>query len=124
MTHWAMGLFFLVSVAAAYPIVAANTENEAETLKRIAPFQGIVGVMGLVWGLLGFSALDGLSTMGTVILAVEVVMGALMGYVWISETFLERDVTEMRAKTEVVLIPLGVLGVALASLWIAVLGIA
>jgi len=124
MTQWAAGLFFLVSIAAVYPIVAANTENEAESLKRIAPFQGIVGVMGLVWGLLALGALDGLTSIGTVIVCVEVVMGALMGYVWISETFLEKGVTEMRAKTEVVLIPLGVLGVALTSLWIAIIGIA
>jgi hypothetical protein len=80
--------------------------------------------MGLVWGLLALGALDGLTSIGTVIVCVEVVMGALMGYVWISETFLEKGVTEMRAKTEVVLIPLGVLGVALTSLWIAVIGIA
>jgi hypothetical protein len=123
MTYWGMALFFLMSVSAVYPIVVADTDNENELLGRMAPYQGVLGAVCVLWGVLGLAISPGLGVLAYAILLFEIVLGTMLGASWLSGVLAsdESDGGTMSAKLDVYSIPMGILGIALSALWLAYL---
>ena len=124
MTTLGMALFFLMSVSAVYPIVTAELEDETELLGRMAPYRGVLGILGLLWGVVAITMSSQLGMIAYVILIFEILLGAMLGYSWLNGVLSGSDSeadTAARIKSQVYAIPMGVLGIALSALWLAYL---
>jgi len=112
-----------MSVSAVYPIVVANTDNESELLGRMAPYQGVLGVVCVLWGVFGLAVAPALGMLAYVILLFEIVLGSMLSATWLTGVLASDggDGRSMSAKLDVYTIPMGILGIALSALWLAYL---
>jgi uncharacterized protein YacL len=91
MTYWAMALFFFLCVAAVYPVVVADNEAKDELLARIAPFQGVIGVLAAVSGLVLLFVANNLGVLSYVVAVIQIIMGSVLAYIWLSSVLSDGD---------------------------------
>ena len=118
MTYWAMALFFFLCVSAVYPVVVANDEAKDELLARIAPFQGVIGVLSAMSGLVLLFVASNLGVFSYVVAVIQIIMGSVFAYILLSSVLSDGD--ELVANPiEEIMAPVGIIGIALTALWIA-----
>ena len=115
-------LFFLMSLVATLPLVYGRRGDSVEVINRLALFQGILGTVGLTFGLFSLIIHGGMQGWaGQAIYGVEVLLGFLLTYGFLSRYVVQRNNPEGALKTKLRLeayqAPLGVLGIALCALW-------
>jgi len=112
-------------IIAAAGLIVAKKPNAQELIDKITPYQGWIGVILTIWGVLGIiGSLSVFSIIGLAISVVEFVVGFLLAYSLISKYLLEKNETakqkgqELRAKlikyqapAGIILIVLGVLSI-------------
>lgn len=113
-----MALFFLLCVSAVYPVVVAGNEDESNLLTRILPFQGVVGMLAAVTGLVLLVGSGNLAILSYVVVIIQIVLGGVMAYVWISTVFADGDEVIANPIGEI-MAPVAIIGIALTALWIA-----
>ena len=116
-------LFLIMSIMATLPVIYGRRGNSQELQNRLALFQGILGPMGLTFGLYNLLMGYGLNgVMAFVVYGVEVLLGFLLTYGLISRFFVHRndggDPNNTRARLAKYQGPLGVLGIFMCALWI------
>ncbi len=118
MTYWAMALFFFLCVSAVYPVVVAENEAKDELLARIAPFQGVIGVLAAMSGLVLLFVASNLGVFSYVVAVIQIVLGSVLAYVWLSSILSDGD-EPVANPIEEIMAPVGIIGIALTALWIA-----
>jgi predicted membrane protein len=128
-----LALLLIVAGALAIPtLIAKKQPNAGEALAKLVPFQGIIGVVLLLWGLVmlftdvlagGLTLLNAISPLwGILYLLTDLVsigLGALLGYGLIAKYALSnspdaaRSGEAVRAKLAGIQVPLGIAGIAL-----------
>ncbi|HEV7374451.1 MAG TPA: hypothetical protein VGN95_07030 [Pyrinomonadaceae bacterium] len=132
-----LALLLIIGGALAIPsLIAKKNPNAKEMLDKIVPFQGIIGIVLLVWGLislivlltspLGFSFyMSAAPIWGILILLTELVaigLGAILGYGLIAKYALSKNADAARSGEMVHLklvgiqVPLGIAGIVLGIL--------
>ena len=124
-------LLIAAGALAAAPLIVSKQPNAQEAISKMVPYQGIIGIVLLLWGLftlirllpvLGY-ALQSLA--GIVMLLaclVAIALGILLGYGLISKYALSKNADAarsgemVRAKLTGIQIPLGIAGIAL-GIW-------
>jgi len=116
-------LFLIMSIMATLPVIYGRRSDSIELQNRLALFQGILGPMGLTFGLYNLSMGFGLNgVMAFVVYGVEVLLGFLLTYGLVSRYFVHRNDGDVPNNTRAQLAkyqgPLGVLGIFMCALWI------
>ncbi len=123
-------LLILVGVLAAYPGIVQARPDAKEILDKILPYQGIIGIIALIWGalnllrlLLHFGMMSMMPAVWLVLALasniVAVLLGLLLGYGLIAQYLLtnnpaaRRRGEELRAKLLSRQVALGWAGIAL-----------
>lgn len=114
-------------IIAASSLIVAKKPNAQELIDKLTPYQGWIGIVLLVWSVRGALALMSyFSIVLVVLVAVQFVVGFLLGYGLLSKYLLEKNETakikgqELRLKlvkfqapAGIILIILGVLSIVL-----------
>lgn len=133
-----LSLFMIVLGAlAAYPSIVKAQPNAKEIIDKITPYQGIIGVIGCILGLIGivrFLLNIGALTVspvfwliGFVAALVEFALGLLLGYTLIHTHALSKNAhaarqgDELRAKLTAYQVPLGYLAIVLGVISLVLL---
>jgi hypothetical protein len=116
-------LFLLMSLMATLPVVFGRRGDSVERQNKLALFQGILGPMGLTFGLFSLIVSGGMSGLvGMIIYSVEVLIGFLLTYGLMSKYVVHRgeiaEANSTRMRLATYQGPLGVLGIALCALWL------
>ena len=113
----------LGGLIAASSLIVAKKPNAKELLDKLAPFQGIIGVILLVWSVLGLlSVLKAFSIIGIAVVAVEFIVGFLLAYSLLSKyLFSKSDAARekgqaLRLKLAKYQVPAGVILIVLGVL--------
>lgn len=132
-----LALLLIIAGALAIPsMIAKKQPNAGEALAKLVPYQGIIGVILLLWGLwmligdvllsgyfglfLRFFPVWGLIYLATIIVSIG--LGALLGYGLIAKYALSgnadaaRSGAAVHAKLASVQVPLGIAGIVLGIL--------
>ncbi len=124
-------LLIAAGALAAAPLIVSKQPNAQEAISKLVPYQGIIGIILLLWGLftllrlLSFlgAALQSLTGIGILLAClVAIALGILLGYGLISKYALSKNADAarngemVRAKLTGIQIPLGVAGIAL-GIW-------
>lgn len=136
-----MGLIFvlLLIVAGALgaaSLIASKQPNAGEVIAKLVPFQGIIGIILLLWSLiqlirvlpyigllLQFSAITGILVL--VVLIVGIILGFLLGYGLINQYVLSKNAgaaasgNAMQMKLAKFQVPLGILAILL-GIWMLI----
>ena len=130
-------LLIAAGILAAASLIVAKQPNAQEMIKKLVPFQGIIGIILLIFGLyfLFAWALPGLQIMSYFPMTaiawlasslVAIALGVLLGYGLISQYALSKNADAarsgeaVRAKLTSYQVPLGVAGIAL-GIWLILL---
>lgn len=133
-----LSLFMIVLGAlAAYPSIVKAQPNAKEIIDKITPYQGIIGVIGCVLGLIAIVRLllniGGLSVspvfwlIGLFAALVEFALGLLLGYALIHMHALSKNAhaarhgDELRAKLTTYQVPLGYIAIVLGVISLVLL---
>jgi len=128
-----LALLLIIAGALAIPsMIAKKQPNAGEALAKLVPYQGIIGIVLLLWGLWmlftdvlggGFTLLSYISPLwGILYLLTDIVsiaLGALLGYGLIAKYALSGNAeaakggAAVHAKLASVQVPLGIAGIAL-----------
>lgn len=113
----------LGGLIAASSLIVAKKPNAKELLDKLAPFQGIIGVILLVWSVLGLlSVLKAFSIIGIAVVAVEFIVGFLLAYSLLSKYLFSKSDTArekgqaLRLKLAKYQVPAGVILIVLGVL--------
>ena len=125
-------LLIIVGALAIPSLIAQKQPNAMEMINKLVPFQGIIGIILLLWGLYVLIAFVGSGVFSVYLAAlplfaiiylltaiVSIGLGALLGYGLIAKYTLSnspdaaRKGAEMYAKLAKVQVPLGMAGIAL-----------
>src|SRR2546421_8679563 len=125
-------LLIIVGALAIASLIAQEQPNAMEMINKLVPFQGIIGIILLLWGLYVLIAFVGSGVFSVYLAAlplfaiiylltaiVSIGLGALLGYGLIAKYTLAnnpdaaRKGAEMYAKLAKVQVPLGIAGIAL-----------
>lgn len=131
-----LALLLIIAGALAIPsLIAKKNPNASEMLNKLVPFQGIIGIILLLWGLymlfadvlagalsflMAVSPLWGIVYLLTVLVSIG--LGALLGYGLIAKYALSKSADAARggemvfAKLASVQVPLGIAGIILGIL--------
>jgi hypothetical protein len=127
-------LLIAAGVLAAAPLIVSKQPNAQEAISKLVPYQGIIGIILLFWGLfvllfrllsvlgllLQFAPLTGIGMLLACLVAIA--LGILLGYALISKYALSKNVDAarsgemVRAKLTGIQIPLGIAGIA-TGIW-------
>jgi ABC-type Na+ efflux pump permease subunit len=127
-------LLIAAGVLAAAPLIVSKQPNAQEAISKLVPYQGIIGIILLFWGLfvllfrllsvlgllLQFAPLTGIGMLLACLVAIG--LGILLGYGLISKYALSKNADAarsgelVRAKLTGIQIPLGVAGIAV-GIW-------
>ena len=127
-------LLILAGILAAASLIVQKQPNAGEMIKKLVPFQGIIGIILLLWGLyallflilpyigliMQFFPIRGLAAIGAALVAIA--LGIILGYGLISQYALSKNADAarsgeaVRAKLTSVQVPLGIAGIVL-GLW-------
>jgi uncharacterized protein YacL len=123
MSFYHLAVFFFMSALATYPTIVGRRDNAAELLERILPAQGVLGLIGMLWGLaVGYLFLASsyqLGAISTMAIGVEIVLGTILSYKFIMKYFLKEESAYGRLEAlSVVESPLGIVGMVLAALYL------
>ena len=133
-------LLIAAGILAAASLIVAKQPNAQEMINKIVPFQGIIGIILLIWGLYalfvwvlpGFSfalrwaPLTALAGLASTLVAIG--LGVLLGYGLIQQYALSKNADAarsgeaVRAKLTGIQVPLGIAGIIL-GIWILVLSL-
>jgi hypothetical protein len=128
-----LGLLLIIAGALAIPsLIAQKQPNAMEMINKLVPFQGIIGIILLLWGLYmlfadvlggGLTILNAINPLwGILYLVTDIVsigLGALLSYGLIAKYTLAnnpdaaRKGAELYGKLTKVQVPLGIAGIAL-----------
>jgi hypothetical protein len=130
-----LALLLIVGGAlAAAPLIVSKQPNAQEAINKLVPYQGIIGIILLLWGLfvllfrllsvlgllLQFAPLTGIGMLLACLVAIA--LGILLGYALLSKYALSKNADAarsgemVRAKLTGIQIPLGIAGIA-TGLW-------
>jgi len=117
-------LFLLMSLMATLPVIFGRRGDSIERQNKLALFQGILGPMGLTFGLFSLIVSGNVAGLvGTIIYSVEVLIGFLLTYGLMSRYVVHRGEVAVANSTRLRLAtyqgPLGILGIALCALWLS-----
>ena len=129
-------LFIVAGVLGAASLIAQKQPNAGEVLAKLVPFQGIIGIIVLLWSLISlirilpylglllqYAAITGILVL--VVLIVGIVLGFLLGYGLINQYVLSKNAdaarggNAMQMKLAKFQVPLGILAILL-GLWMLV----
>lgn len=133
-------LLIAAGILAAASLIVAKQPNAQEMINKIVPFQGIIGIILLIWGLytlffwvlpylgpaMRFSPLGALAGLASTLVAIG--LGILLGYGLIQQYALSKNADAarsgeaVRAKLSGIQVPLGIAGIAL-GIWILILSL-
>ncbi len=113
----------LGGIIAASSLIVAKKPNAQELIDKLTPYQGWIGVVLLIWSIIGILAsIKTFSIIGIATNAVEFVVGFLLSYGLISKYLLEKNETakqkgqELRVKLIKYQVPAGVILIVLGVL--------
>jgi len=127
-------LLLAAGVLAAAPLIVSKQPNAQEAISKLVPYQGIIGIILLLWGLfvllfrllsifgllMQFAPLTAIGMLLACLVAIG--LGILLGYGLISKHALSKNADAarsgevVRAKLTGIQIPLGIAGIAL-GIW-------
>jgi hypothetical protein len=127
-------LLIAAGVLAAAPLIVSKQPNAQEAIGKLVPYQGIIGIVLLAWGLfvllfrllsvlgllLQFAPLTGIGMLLACLVAIG--LGILLGYGLLSKYALSKNADAarsgemVRAKLTGIQIPLGIAGIA-TGIW-------
>lgn len=130
-------LLIAAGILAAASLIVQKQPNAGEMIKKLVPFQGIIGIILLLWGLyallfgilpylgawMGYAPISGLAALAASLVAIG--LGILLGYGLISQYALSKNADAarsgevVRAKLTGIQVPLGVAGIIL-GIWVLV----
>ena len=128
-------LLIVAGVLAASSLIIQKQPNAKDLIAKIVPFQGIIGIILLLWGLINliriisylslifqFAPLTGLLALVT--LLVSIALGFLLGYGLIAQYALKNTSAagsgeSALAKLMPIQVPLGILGIVL-GIWMLI----
>lgn len=130
-------LLIVAGALAAASLIVQKQPNAREAIAKLVPFQGIIGIVLLLWGLwqlieilqvfgllMRFAPITALAYLASVLVAIG--LGILLGYSLIQQYVLSKNADAsrsgeaVRAKLTGVQVPLGIAGIAL-GVWLIVL---
>lgn len=123
MTAINLALFFLICVVAAYPVIVRRRADRGDLMRRMRPYRALAGAVGLCLGVIQlatFVPMLGLmldyfwTTIVVLIVAMEVVLGALLLYPPVGRRLVGRP-----AQDPVMLqAPLATIGIGLVAIYL------
>ena len=130
-------LLIAAGILAAASLIVAKQPNAQEMISKLVPFQGIIGIILLLFGLyflfawvlpgmgiFSFFPLTGIAWLASTLVAIA--LGILLGYGLISQYALSKNADAarsgeaVRAKLTTYQVPLGIAGIAL-GIWLILL---
>jgi|ERR1044071_147445 hypothetical protein len=130
-------LLIVAGALAAASLIVQKQPNAREAIAKLVPFQGIIGIVLLLWGLwqliellrffgilMQIFPITALAYLASVLVAIG--LGILLGYSLIQQYVLSKNADAsrsgeaVRAKLTGIQVPLGVAGIAL-GIWLIVL---
>lgn len=127
-----LGILLIAAGAlAAAPLIVSKQPNAQEAISKLVPYQGIIGIILLLWGLFALirllpvlgAALQSLTGIGLLLAClVAIALGILLGYGLISKYALSKNADAarsgemVRAKLTGIQVPLGIAGIA-TGIW-------
>jgi hypothetical protein len=130
-------LLIAAGILAAASLIVAKQPNAQEMISKLVPFQGIIGIILLLFGLyflfawvfpglgiLSYFPLTGIAWLASTLVAIA--LGILLGYGLISQYALSKNADAarsgeaVRAKLTTYQVPLGIAGIAL-GIWLILL---
>ena len=130
-------LLIVAGALAAASLIIQKQPNARDALAKLVPFQGIIGIVLLLWGLwqlidllryfgllMQFFPITAIAYLASVLVAIG--LGILLGYGLIQQYVLSKNADAnrsgeaVRAKLSGIQIPLGIAGIGL-GLWLIVL---
>lgn len=130
-------LLIVAGALAAASLIVQKQPNAREAIAKLVPFQGIIGIVLLLWGLwqliellrffgllMQFAPITALAYLASVLVAIG--LGILLGYSLIQQYVLSKNADAsrsgeaVRAKLTGIQVPLGIAGIAL-GVWLIVL---
>ena len=130
-------LMIAAGVLAAASLIAAKKPNAKEAIDKLVPFQGIIGIISLLWGvwsLIGviriidaFSVVPIRWLLALAAALVMIILGFVLGYALISKYTMKTPEAQakgeaMRLKMVKFQVPLGIASIAL-GLWVLISGL-
>ncbi|MDT4968258.1 MAG: hypothetical protein QOJ64_2995 [Acidobacteriota bacterium] len=130
-------LLILAGILAAASLIVQKQPNAGEMIKKLVPFQGIIGIILLLWGIyallflilpyigliMQFFPIRGLAAIAASLVAIG--LGIILGYGLISQYALSKNADAarsgeaVRAKLTGIQVPLGIAGIVL-GLWVLI----
>lgn len=99
-------ILFLAGILGASGLIISKKPDAKDLIAKLAPFQGIIGVLSLVWGiyalitiLLNLSA--GINVIAIISTAVMIILGALLGFGLI-KTFIKDEAASAKLNEKLV----------------------
>lgn len=125
---------FVLGILGAANIIIAKKPNAKELIDKMVPFQGIIGVIACIWGvinLIRWFSYSGLLFKVVPILAITwlaisiilILLGFLLGFSLISKLLSKSEAAaakgeKLRAKLAAIQAPLGVISICLGIWWL------
>lgn len=126
-------LLIIGGVLAASSLIIQKQPNARELIGKLVPFQGIIGIILLIWGLIAFifwglpllrilSYFPMAALIGLLSIVVTIVLGFLLGYGLINQYVLSKNAEAARggenvhAKLARIQVPIGIIAILL-GLW-------
>ncbi len=129
-------LFIVAGALGAASLIAQKQPNAGEVLAKLVPFQGIIGIILLLWSLISlirvlpylglifqFAALTGILLV--IVLLVGIILGFLLGYGLINQYVLSKNAgaaasgNAMQMKLAKFQVPLGIIAILL-GIWMLI----
>jgi hypothetical protein len=131
-------LLIVAGILAAASLIIAKQPNAQDMISKIVPFQGIIGIILLLWGLyalffqvlpyfgllMQFAPLTAIASLASTLVAIG--LGIILGYGLIKQYALKNNADAARsgdaavAKLAGIQVPLGLAGIAL-GIWILII---
>ena len=131
-------LLIAAGILAAASLIVQKQPNAREAIAKLTPFQGIIGIILLLWGLyqlffgvlpyfgllMQFAPLTAIAALLATLVAIG--LGILLGYGLISQYALSKNADAarsgevVRAKLTGIQVPLGIAGIAL-GIWMIII---
>jgi hypothetical protein len=130
-------LLIAAGVLAAASLIVQKQPNAQQAIAKLVPFQGIIGIILLLWGLwqlidllrffsfiMQYAPITALAYLAAVLVAIA--LGILLGYGLIQQYVLSKNADAsrsgetVRAKLSGIQVPLGIAGIGL-GIWLIVL---
>lgn len=131
-------LLIVAGILAASSLIIAKQPNAQDMISKIVPFQGIIGIILLLWGLyalffqvlpyfgllMQFAPLTAIASLASTLVAIG--LGIILGYGLIKQYALKNNADAARsgdaavAKLAGIQVPLGLAGIAL-GIWILII---